>query len=126
MFEIFVRSHFSSAHYLRDYPGKCEHLHGHNWNVEVAVAADTLNEIDVGIDFRDLKGIVNGILDGLDHTNLNEHPAFKETNPSSESIARYIYDQVAMELERSFPGVRPLRVTVCETPSSGVTYRPSM
>ncbi len=125
MFEIFVRTHFSAAHYLRDYPGKCEHLHGHNWDVEVAVAAENLNEINVGIDFRDLKQMVNGILKGLDHINLNDHPAFQEVNPSSEGIARYIFDQLAGQLKDSFPGVSPLRVTVCETPSSCVTYRPA-
>ncbi len=124
MFEIFIRTHFSAAHYLRDYPGKCEHLHGHNWNVEVVVAAEELNEIDVGIDFRDLKVIVNKVLEDLDHTNLNDHPAFQEYNPSSERIAKYIFDRVAQELERAFHGVKALRVTVCETPSSGVTYSP--
>ncbi|NOR04952.1 MAG: 6-carboxytetrahydropterin synthase QueD, partial [Deltaproteobacteria bacterium] len=55
MFDIFIRTHFSAAHYLRNYPGNCEHLHGHNWDVEVVVRAEKLNKIDVGIDFRDLK-----------------------------------------------------------------------
>ncbi len=123
MFEVFVRTHFSSAHYLRNYPGRCEHLHGHNWEVEVAVVARDLNEIDVGIDFKDLKSLVSRVLDGLDHKNLNEHPAFRDRNPSSERIAKYIFEEVGRELE-GFTGVEVCRVTVCETPSSGVTYRP--
>ncbi len=121
MYEIFVRTHFSAAHYLRNYPGQCEHLHGHNWSVEVAVRAERLNEIDVGIDFRDLKRVVNSVLDELDHTNINEHPAFQESNPSSELLARYIYRRVSEGLE-SFDGVEVARVTVGETPQTGVTY----
>ncbi|MBW1966976.1 MAG: 6-carboxytetrahydropterin synthase, partial [Deltaproteobacteria bacterium] len=67
MFEVSIRTHFSAAHYLRNYPGNCEHLHGHNWNVEVVVRAEKLNKIDVGIDFRDLKKAVAGVLSELDH-----------------------------------------------------------
>lgn len=121
MYEIFVRTHFSAAHYLRNYPGQCEHLHGHNWSVEVAVRAERLNEIDVGIDFRDLKRVVNSVLDELDHTNINEHPAFQASNPSSELLARYIYRRVSEGLE-AFDGVEVARVTVGETPQTGVTY----
>ncbi len=121
MYEIFVKTHFSAAHYLRNYPGRCEHLHGHNWSVEVVVRARELNEIDVGIDFRDLKGVVNRVLEELDHTNINEHPAFREQNPSSELLARYIYRRVREELA-PFSGVEPARVTVGETPQTGVTY----
>ena len=121
MYEVFVERDFAAAHYLRDYPGNCEHLHGHNWIVRVYVRTAGLNDIDVGIDFRDLKRIVDRVLDELDHTNINEHPAFKERNPSSENIARFIYEQVKTGLA-SFDGVRIDRVTVCETPKTGVTY----
>ncbi len=122
MFEIFIKTHFSAAHYLRDYPGKCEYLHGHNWFVEVVVGSEKLNEIQVGIDFKELKRVVSKVLEGLDHTNLNEHPSFQDWNPSSERIAQFIFEQVQKELSDSHPHVRMLRVTVCETPSSGVTY----
>ena len=121
MYEIFIKTHFSSAHYLRNYPGNCEHLHGHNWDVEVVVGAETLNEIDVAIDFRDVKCIVADIMAELDHINLNEHPAFSRANPSSERIAEYIFSKVRQGVE-PFPGVRPIRVKVCETPGSGVIY----
>ena len=121
MYEIFVKTHFSSAHYLRDYPGKCEFLHGHNWEIEVGVKTDRLDSIDVGIDFKDLKAAVGVIMDELDHKNLNDHPAFQEVNPSSESIAAYIYKRVKEEL-KDFPNVAPAFVTVYETPGSGVRY----
>ena len=121
MYEVFIKTHFSSAHYLRNYPGNCEHLHGHNWDVEVVVGAEELDSIDVALDFRALKRIVAKVMDELDHRNLNEHPAFRERNPSSELLARYIYQQVKEALE-PHPGVQMRRVQVCETPSSGVVY----
>jgi 6-pyruvoyltetrahydropterin/6-carboxytetrahydropterin synthase len=121
VFEIFIKTHFSAAHHLRNYPGNCEHLHGHNWDVEVVAGAETLNDIDVGIDFRDLKRLVYDVMEGLDHTNLNDHPAFKERNPSSERLAEYIYKTLKGAFAEH-EGVRLLRVTVCETPMTGVTY----
>jgi 6-pyruvoyltetrahydropterin/6-carboxytetrahydropterin synthase len=121
MFNLFIKTHFSAAHYLRNYPGNCEHLHGHNWNVEVVVKAEVINEIDVVIDFRDLKKIVAGVLSELDHTNLNDHPWFKDKNPSSERLAEYIYNRIKENL-RSFSELELARATVCETPETGVTY----
>jgi len=114
MFEVSIRTHFSAAHYLRNYPGNCEHLHGHNWNVEVVVRAEK-------IDFRDLKKAVAGVLSELDHTNLNDHPRFRDKNPSSERLAEYIYHRVKEDL-KSFSRIELARVTVCETPETGVTY----
>lgn len=121
MYEIFVERDFAAAHYLRDYPGNCEHLHGHNWTVRVYVHAGHLNDIEVGIDFRDLRQAVDNVLKELDHGNLNEHPAFRDRNPSSENIASYIYARVKQEI-KDFRGVAIHRVTVCETSRTGVSY----
>lgn len=121
MYRVFIKTHFSSAHYLRNYPGNCEHLHGHNWDVVVTVKANELNEIDVAIDFRDLKKIVADIMDELDHKNLNDLPQFSEFNPSSERLAQYIYKRLAERLQ-GFEGVYPDSVEVRETPSTGVIY----
>ena len=121
MFEIFIRTHFSAAHYLRDYPGNCEHLHGHNWDVEVAVRTEELDPIDMGIDFKGLKKVVARALSELDHTNLNDHPQFQDRNPSSERLAEYIYGRVKRELV-PFDRVDLARVVVCETPGTGVSY----
>lgn len=121
MYEIFIKTHFSAAHFLRNYPGNCEHLHGHNWDVEVVVGSQVLNDIDVAMDFRDLKKLVGRIMSELDHINLNDHPAFSEVNPSSERIAEYIFRKLRDGLE-SFSGITPLRVVVCETPRTGVIY----
>ncbi len=121
MYKVFIKTHFSSAHYLRNYPGNCEHLHGHNWDVVVTVKAKELDEIDVAIDFRALKAMVADIMDELDHKNLNELPAFSHQNPSSERIAKFIYDRLSEKLT-PFEGVDPCSVEVRETPSSGVIY----
>ena len=121
MYKVFIKTHFSSAHYLRNYPGNCEHLHGHNWDVTVTVRAEKLNDIDVAMDFRDLKKIVREIMKGLDHKNLNELPQFGQQNPSSERLAEYIYKRLSDKLD-GFEGVFPDSVEVRETPSSGVIY----
>ena len=120
MFELTVRDEFAAAHYLRDYPGACERPHGHNWKVEVTVKGKELNEIGVLIDFKDLKRYLKEVLAELDHRDLNQHPAFKDQNPSSENIARFIYERLAPKLA-SHP-VTLLRVTVCETERACVSY----
>ena len=94
MYEVSIRTHFSSAHNLRGYKGKCEALHGHNWQVEIAVSAESLDETGMVVDFKDLKAWAESIMDRLDHTYINEVPPFDEVNPSSENLARYIFDEI--------------------------------
>jgi len=120
MFHIFIISHFSAGHHLRNYPGNCERPHGHNWKVEVTVKAVELDELGMGIDFRTVKTSVEEVLDTLDHCDLNEHPDFQSTNPSSENIAAYIFRNLQKDLTSDRYGV--YSVTVCETENSGVTY----
>ncbi|MFH7321244.1 6-carboxytetrahydropterin synthase QueD [Desulfurivibrio sp. D14AmB] len=121
MFDIFTTTHFSSAHHLRDYPGNCEKPHGHNWKVEVTIRADSLDQLGMGLDFRDLKAALKPIIDQLDHRDLNQHPAFADCNPSSENIAKYIFDELKKSLTTE--RYRPYQVTVLETDACGVTYR---
>ncbi len=120
MFELTVRDEFAAAHFLRNYPGACERPHGHNWKVEVVVRGEKLNEIGVLVDFKDLKKALKEVLSELDHQDLNKHPAFQDQNPSSENIARYIFEKLAESLA-SFP-VKLVRVTVCETERSCASY----
>ncbi|MGW8161524.1 MAG: 6-carboxytetrahydropterin synthase QueD [Desulfobulbales bacterium] len=120
MFHIFIKSHFSAGHHLRNYPGNCERPHGHNWKVEVVVQATELDDLGMGIDFRVLKKEVNTVLESLDHHNLNEHPAFQAANPSSENIASFIFHNLQKVLTAD--RYRVYSVTVCETDNSGVTY----
>lgn len=117
MYTVKVQSQFSSAHNLRGYKGKCEDLHGHNWRVEAVAQSQSLDEIGMVVDFKELKGLLKDIILKLDHTNLNELEFFKSVNPTSENIARYIYDKLT---EEKGPVIK--EVTVYETDSSSATY----
>ena len=121
MFDVFISTHFSSGHHLRNYPGNCEKPHGHNWKVEVTVRATQLDELGMAIDFRTLKTVVKEVIDDLDHRDLNEHPSFRDKNPSSENIARFIFESLKQSLTTD--RYRTHSVTVLETDNCGVTYR---
>ncbi len=116
MYKLKVESDFSSAHNLRGYRGKCEELHGHNWKVELAVSSSRLDKLGMVLDFKFLKGRLNSVLDKLDHKYLNEIPYFKRVNPTSENIAKYIYDA----LKKDIRGI--LSVTVWESDKARATY----
>lgn len=124
MYKIKVISDFSSAHMLRQYKGKCENMHGHNWKIEARVASSKLDEAGMVMDFKELKRLLNAILDELDHKNLNELPYFKKINPTSENIAKYIYDQLAADDKRLTGSDYKLKVTVWESDTSAATYGP--
>ena len=121
MYEIRVRMSFSAAHNLKGYRGKCERLHGHNWTVEAAVSAERLNRQGLAMDFTILKKALKDILERLDHSNLNEHPYFKKANPSSENIAKFIYDRLKAKLTAH--GLQLTAVTVWESENCCATYR---
>ncbi|MFC2061528.1 6-carboxytetrahydropterin synthase QueD [Elusimicrobiota bacterium] len=94
MYKITVESSFSAAHHLRNYRGNCENIHGHNWKVLVTAKFGELSSDGLTMDFRDLKDILQKILDKIDHKDLNEIEYFKDKNPTSENIAEYIYRQI--------------------------------
>lgn len=121
MYELTVESSFSAAHRLRDYRGKCENLHGHNWRVEVTIASNQLDNKGMVIDFRKIKEKLGGVLDKLDHTYLNELSEFKKINPTSENIAGYIYSR----LKKLIRGKKIIvkKVSVWETRDCSATYR---
>jgi len=120
MYELVVTSQFSAAHNLRNYGGKCENLHGHNWRVEVFVRADALGKGGMVLDFSILREETEKVLETLDHQYLNDLPSFQKEEPSSENIARYIYD--ALE-ERLRPhGLRTHKVTAWESEGAGASY----
>jgi 6-pyruvoyltetrahydropterin/6-carboxytetrahydropterin synthase len=120
MYEVTTIKSFSAAHMLTAIGGKCEELHGHNFKVEVTIAAKNLNSSGILIDFRYVKKWLQEILDNLDHKHLNEIPFFTEINPSSENIAQYIYRE--MKLKAKQAEVKVARVKVWESESSAVTY----
>lgn len=94
MFNVRVIEHFSAAHNLRNVKDMCERLHGHNYKVEVVLSGNNLDETGLLIDFKEIKKNVKIILEQLDHTYLNELSYFKDVNPSSENIAKFIYDKL--------------------------------
>jgi len=120
MYELMVETRFSSAHQLRGYKGKCERLHGHNWKVQVYVLADRLNEIDIAIDFHDLKRLTDEVITQLDHGFLNDIFPFTEKNPSSENIAKWIYDSLKKKLNNE--NINLSAVTVWESETASATY----
>ena len=122
MYEVTIKKSFSAAHVLKEIGGKCEDLHGHNFLVEVTVAGNVLNEEDLLIDFRDLKKWINEILDHLDHKYMNEIEVFKDVNPSSERIARYIYERLMKKFQTLNLVLTVSRVTVWESDNARVTY----
>lgn len=120
MYEVTIKNTFSAAHILKDIGGKCEKLHGHNFTVEVTVASRELNEDGLLIDFKILKGWTEEILEKLDHKLLNDTSYFKDTNPSAENIARFIYDMIYEKAKsRKF---KVSRVTVWESEDARASY----
>jgi len=99
MFEIKVVSYFCAAHYLENYKGKCESLHGHNWRVEVVVYSKDLDSRDMIIDFKDLRKLLEKVLSELDHKLINELSFFKKKNTTSERIAQFIFRELKKKLD---------------------------
>ena len=121
MYKVTITDYFSGAHNLREYKGKCENLHGHNWKVEVTVTSKKLDNIGMVMDFKDLKKIVSNILSVLDHHYLNEISYFKQVNPTSENIAKFVYSQVQGKLTPKQLKVDTVRIW--ETAGSAAAYR---
>lgn len=112
---------FSSSHQLRHYEGKCENMHGHNFEVEVDVTGDRLDpKLGILMDFKELKRVLKVVTDELDHRHLNEMPAFADQNPSSELLARHVYRRLR-DLLAAYP-VRLEQVMVSEKASSRAYY----
>ena len=122
MYQLFVEEHFDAAHYLRNYHGKCENLHGHRYKVVVRVEATKLSEAGLAYDFAQLKRNLRQVIAPFDHHCLNDAPPFDKIEPSCENIATTIYD----ELQPQFLGapVTLTHVEVWESPTSGVVYSP--
>ncbi len=119
-YELFAEVLFSAAHTLEGYQGDCAHLHGHNWRVRAYVRCERLDDMGMGIDFRTLKKQLQEVVSVFDHTHLNATAPFSRLHPTSENIARIIYEELGRRLngERG----RVCRVEVEETPGTGVGY----
>lgn len=111
---------FAAAHYLREYEGACNRLHGHNWKVEVQVMATQLDDVGMGMDFKVIKEATRELIGKLDHYNLNDIPPFDKINPTAENISAYLYSELSTMLNAD--GIKVSAVTLWETDRASVTY----
>ena len=125
MYEVTVEDSFAAGHYLRDYKGKCENPHGHNYKVRVTLTGPTLDKAGLLLDFKDLKEVMKHVIDRLDHQMLNEIEPFIALNPSAENLAKYFYDEMAGQLTDLPAGARITDTIVWETDTSRAQYRPA-
>jgi 6-pyruvoyltetrahydropterin/6-carboxytetrahydropterin synthase len=123
MYEVTVEDTFAAGHYLRDYRGKCENPHGHNYKVRVTLRGAELDKAGLLLDFKDLKEVMKHVIDRLDHQMLNDIEPFRVLNPSAENIARYFYDQASARLNSVTNGrVGVKDVTIWETDTTTARY----
>jgi 6-pyruvoyltetrahydropterin/6-carboxytetrahydropterin synthase len=115
-----VVTEFASAHTLRDYPGACSRMHGHNWKVELEAEATELDEVGMGIDFKRMKDAANAVGERLDHRYLNDLEPFTDVNPTAENIAAFMYRETAALLNNDT--IRVKAVTLWETERACVRY----
>lgn len=115
-----VLTDFASAHTLRDYPGACARMHGHNWKVEAEVEATALDPIGMGVDFKVIKQAAREIAGELDHQYLNDLKPFTELNPTAENIASYFFRELSSRLNG--PTIKVSSVTLWETDRACVRY----
>ncbi len=122
MYEVIVEQQFSAAHYLKDYPGKCANVHGHNYRVQITVEGATLDSLGMVIEFEVIKQALKPWIDRFDHALLNEIPPFDALNPSAENLAKFFYDETARAIGESTARVSYVRVF--ETEKCSAAYRP--
>ena len=122
MFIINIKSNFSAAHNLVGYKGDCAKVHGHNWNVRLALRCNKIDELGMTIDFKILKKEFNNLLQEFDHENLNSLECFNDCNPTSEIIAKKIFQKAQMVFNNESTSV--CEIEVCESEKYSVIYRP--
>lgn len=120
MYEIRIVTTFAAAHSLRNYPGNCKNIHGHNWKIEVVMQSEHLDDLGMSIDFRMLKQETEGLLNTLDHTFLNDHSPFNTINPTAENMARWLYETLSKRVNG--PRAKVSRLSVWENENSSASY----
>ena len=123
MYELTVERGFSSGHYLRNYKGKCENPHGHNYKVRITLRGEQLDHAGLLLDFRELKLVMRPVIERLDHQMINDLEPFTTINPSAENLAKYFYDETSRQLAEMTGGrVRVKDCTIYETDTTTATY----
>lgn len=115
MYTLRVKQHFSAAHLLKSYEGKCRALHGHTWGIEIAIKGNTLDSRNILLDFAVVKGNLQSVLDAMfDHRFLND--SLEESNPTAEFIAQVLFNTMKL----SYTGLKS--ITIWESPECSVTF----
>lgn len=120
MYKINVTSHFSAAHNLREYPGLCKNIHGHNWKVRICLILEKVDQLGMAVDFTVAKGWLDILMEELDHKHLNTIEPFIELNPTSENIAKHLYNRLKELVDMD--GCRVQEIEVWESEKSSVVY----
>lgn len=120
IYTLKILADFASAHTLRDYPGDCSRMHGHNWKIEVEVTATALNNHGMGMDFKTIKTATRKLAKTLDHRYLNDIPPFDTVNPTAENIAQYFYQSLSKTI--NIETAKISGVTLWETDRACVRY----
>ncbi|MDX2154241.1 MAG: 6-carboxytetrahydropterin synthase QueD [Bryobacteraceae bacterium] len=125
MFEVAVEETFAAGHALRNYHGKCENVHGHNYRIRVLYRGEELDDAGLLVDFAEVKRHLRALIARVDHVFLNDIEPFVTLNPSAENIARYFHDELVKRLGEGprTNQVRLAEVTVWETDVTFATYR---
>ena len=123
MYEVTVEDSFAAGHYLRNYRGKCENPHGHNYKVRITLHGKELDQAGLLLDFKELKQVMKPVIERLDHQMINDVAPFTTLNPSAENLARYFYDETNSTLKNSTSGrVSVKEVTIWETDTTTARY----
>ncbi|SFL52898.1 6-carboxytetrahydropterin synthase QueD [Salibacterium qingdaonense] len=127
-YELNKDMQLAAAHFIpAAAAGKCANIHGHTYVINVTIAGDELDDTGFLVDFKMIKELVH---DRFDHSLFNDDDAFadtpdsdSETFPTTEVVARTIWQSIQKELDTRFNQPRCLQVIVRETPTSYVVYR---
>ncbi|RAI83260.1 6-carboxytetrahydropterin synthase QueD [Macrococcoides caseolyticum subsp. hominis] len=120
-FELNKDINFSAAHFIpNEKAGVCSRVHGHTYFANVTIGGNELDETGFLVNFRDIKSIIN---DTFDHRLMNDLEAFQGTPPSTESVAKLIFEKIEAHLDTLSHGPKVLQVYLRETPTSYVLYR---
>ena len=123
MFELTVEDTFAAGHYLRNYKGKCENPHGHNYKIRITLAGKELDRAGLLLDFKDLRCVMRHVIERLDHQMINDIEPFTVVNPSAENLAKYFFDETSVRLRQATDGrVNVKDVMVFETDTTTAKY----
>lgn len=137
MYKLKTESSFDAAHFLTDYHGKCENLHGHRWRVVAYIAQAELckegTHKDMVLDFDEFKKEVRALTEEFDHSFIVEEGSLQAQTLSclenegftltilpfrttAENLAHYFYDRLAEK------GLPVSEIEVYETPNNCAIY----